>query len=135
MSVCGLAAVPPVGVINSLSRYAHRNATKRGLAAARSGKHFELAGDRGTLLHATTRFLRRGVVVDPRTRSVVINGLPGRSTLQWYDARKDSHVTEIEVRVLLGVKIDFVVCLVFSACISDVMIGKLNRCYEFACGH
>jgi hypothetical protein len=104
MSICGLAALPPVGVVNSLSRYAHRNATKRGLAVSRSGGHYELAGDRGTLLHATTRVLRRGLVVDPRTRALVLNGLPGRSTLQWYDPRKDSHLMEVEV----GGKIELV---------------------------
>jgi hypothetical protein len=101
MSVCGLAALPPVGVVNSLSRYAHRNAMSRGLALSRSGGRYELAGDRGTLLHATTRYLRRGLVIDPRTRAVVLNGLPGRSTLQWYDLRKDSHAMEVEVRFFL----------------------------------
>lgn len=84
LSVGGLAAMPTVGVVNSLARYAYRHASKRGIGgsgAAGEGR-FELSGDRGTLLHATTRFLRRGAVVDPRTRALVVNGLPGRATLQ-----------------------------------------------------
>lgn len=80
LAICGLAAVAPVGVVNSLARYAHKHATKSGVKG--TGARFELAGDRGTLLHATTRFLRRGTVVDPRTKALIVNGLPGRSTLQ-----------------------------------------------------
>ena len=80
LAIGGLAAVAPVGVVNSLARYAHKHATKSGIKG--TGARFELAGDRGTLLHATTRFLRRGAVVDPRTKALIVNGLPGRSTLQ-----------------------------------------------------
>jgi len=81
LAICGLAAVAPVGVVNSLARYAHKHATKSGVKGT-TGARFELAGDRGTLLHATTRFLRPGSVVDPRTKALIVNGLPGRSTLQ-----------------------------------------------------
>jgi WD40 repeat protein len=38
-----------------------------------------------SLLYASTRHLRKGLVVDPRSRHVLLNGFPGRASLQLVD--------------------------------------------------
>ena len=50
-----------------------------------------------SLYYANSRYLRKGFVVDPRTKCIYMNGFPGRASLQLYDIRKDTCVFEIDV--------------------------------------
>lgn len=100
VAVAGLPAVVPRGVALSLRRYAARAAAKAGLAiadgvapgasggsarvaalASAAAAPLLLPGDYGTLLAAGARYLRRGVVVDPRTGCVTYEGRRGSVTV------------------------------------------------------
>lgn len=50
-----------------------------------------------SLLYACSRHLRKGVIIDPRTRSVIINGFPGRGSLQLLDPGTQSSSLEVDV--------------------------------------
>ena len=111
LAVAGLAAVPVSGVIASVAHgqvaaIAHklREAAEAAEAAAAatgssasgassgSGAMVSLPlrlgpGAEAILLHSLTRYLRRGAVIDPRAQALVVNGLPGKGSLQWFDHR------------------------------------------------
>jgi hypothetical protein len=115
LAIGGLAAVPTTGVVNFLSRAYMRklqqqqDQQKSGALGVSGGRavlslcdgtdgvqiadsHPQACADVGALLNATCRYLVKGLAVDPRTRSVVVNGLPGRASLQWVDVRKSKDV-------------------------------------------
>jgi WD40 repeat protein len=159
LAIAGSAAIPSVGVMNSLAKYARKQIIKgarsvgarsgarsvsaaalaaalfsassssaalslladtaghgadedregaedpaallASLSAESIGKSLRKATDRGILMASTTRYLRKGSVVDPRTKCLVVNTLPTKASLQWFDLRKQAGVSEVEVSLIM----------------------------------
>lgn len=101
LAVAGLPATALSTVLAALTRSQVEGIKKR-LAAASSAASEGADADAAalsvaplrlgpssvsTVLNGLTRYLRRGAVLDPRTLCLVVNGLPGKGSLQWVDAK------------------------------------------------
>jgi WD40 repeat protein len=93
IAIGGMPAIVTSNVIASLLRYAKKFALKQGIV----GDVPFLPGDRATILSSCSRQLVKGVIVDPRTKSIVVNNVPERSSLQWWSLSAMQEVYNLEV--------------------------------------
>jgi len=109
LALAGTPAAMPAGLAAYYSRAAEKAGAKALEAAALAGDSALVMRLRGppsalfptpplpSALLAVGRHLSAGLVMDPRTRAIVVNGFPGRGSLQLYDHRRRTVVGSIEV--------------------------------------
>jgi WD40 repeat protein len=109
LAIAGLPAIVPRGVA-LFSANAYKKASMKALSDAKEAKdaQAELIAKAPTssffstqlpssIYHSFSRHLVHGVVPDPRTRGVLVNGFPGRGSLQLLDVARGVGNIQIDV--------------------------------------